>query len=242
MLVAAMIDNREPPHIQAIKIGSVTPMVQMLPTGDAWLACDDVNLVIERKTVSDLLASIADGRLLEQCPRMTQASPWCYVVVTGMLACQNGYVVNGGQVTQWQYRSVMGALLTVQELGVEIVFCDGDADYANTLGWLADRKRDTIKVKPQRRDVTLQSPAETLLCALPGISEKRAADLLHYCGTAAWAINYLTQDDNPNSVPGVGAGTRAAARSVFGLADNEFLSVLVIDDEAYSEKENISNE
>lgn len=242
MLKAAIIDNREPSHIQAIKIGDVTPMIQMLPTGDVWLACDDANLIVERKTPGDLLASIADRRLFEQCAAMTKASSWCYLVITGWLACQNGYTVCGGQLSQWQYRSVQGALLTVQEIGVEIVHCDGDRDYAAMLEWLANRKRDTIKVKPQRRETVMQSHAEMLLCALPGISEKRAGDLLKYCGTAAWALNYLTQDDNPNRVPGMGPSTRASARRAIGLKDNEFLSVLVYEDEDYSEKEKVANE
>lgn len=237
MLNAVMIDNREPPYIQRITVGDVVPAVLALPTGDAWLACNDANLVIERKTIADLLASIADGRLLEQCARMVQASPWCYVVVAGYLAVKSGMIVNDGQVTQWQHRSVQGALLAVQDLGVEVVYCDGDRDYAATLEWLARRDRGTITIRPQRRNAVMQSPAEALLCALPGVSEIRAAELMRYCGTVAWALSYLTDDDNPNSVPGVGPGTRAKTRQALGLADNEYLGVLVSEDQNL-EKEN----
>lgn len=240
MLNAALIDNREPQHIQTIKIGDVVPMIQQLPTGDTWLACNDANLIVERKTPSDLLASIADGRLFEQCAAMAKASPWSYIVVTGWLTCQHSMVVVDGQVSQWQMRSVQGALLTVQELGIEIVHCDGDQDYAATLLWLANRKRDAIKIKAQRRDTVMQSPAESLLCALPGISEKRAGDLLKFCGTGAWALSYLTDNDNSNNVPGVGPGTRKRTRKVLGLKDNEFLAVLEWTNNDWKEKEKLS--
>lgn len=242
MLNAVLIDSREPKHIQNIKIGDIVPMIQMLPTGDAWLACHDTNIIVERKTPTDLLASIADGRIFEQCAKMAVASPWSYVIITGYLSVQDGQVVSNGQVTNWNARSVQGALLTIQELGIEIAYCDGDREFANTLEWLANRDRGEIKIKPQRRDAVMQSADESLLCALPGISDKRAADLLKFCGTAAWALSYLTDDDNPNSVPGVGPGTRKRARQALGLASNEFLAVLVNDGEDYVEKEKSDNE
>lgn len=236
-LLTVLVDSREPKNMQNFQIGNLKAITQTLPTGDAWLACDDANLIVERKTPGDLLASIADGRLFEQCNAMAVASPWSYLVITGTMACQNGCVIEGGQLTKWTWRSLQGALLTIQELGIEIVYCDGDQDYPSTLEWLANRKRDPIKIKSARRSSVMQSPAEILLCALPGISERRAADLMKYCGTTAWAINYLTHDDNPNRVPGVGPGTRKRARQVFGLADNEYLGILIEEDGKYSEKE-----
>lgn len=228
MLLSALIDKNEPPHIKSIKIGNVVPISdKILPTGDVWLACSDANLIIERKTPPDLLASIADGRLLDQCARMTNSGPWSYLVVTGYLSVKSGQVVSNVQVTQWSARSVQGALLTVQELGVEIVYCDGDADFAATLLWLANRKRDAIKIQHQRRDAVLQSAAEMLLCALPGISEKRAGDLLAYSGSAAWALNYLTEDDDAAArVPGIGPATRANVCRALGLKDGEILAVI----------------
>lgn len=235
-LQVVLIDSREPKHMQNFEVAGVKAITQTLPTGDAWLACNDANLIVERKTPADLLASIADGRLFEQCNAMIKASPWSYVIITGWFVCQNGKVVVGGQTTQWQWRSLQGALLTIQELGIEIVYCDGDRDYPATLEWLANRKRDAIKIKPQKRDVVMQSKAEALLCALPGISERRAADLLKFCSTAAWALSYLTNDDNPNKVPGVGPGTRKRTRQALGLADNEFLAVLFEEDGQYKEK------
>ena len=135
-------------------------------------------------------------------------------------------VVDGGLVTGWKMRSVQGALLTIQEIGVVVTYCDGDRKFASTCEWLAGRDRTSIKVRPQRRDVVMQSPAEAFLCALPDILEKRAAALLKYAGTAAWAIDWLTRYEMPaDRVPGIGNGIRRNVRAALGLADNEYLAV-----------------
>ena len=83
----------------------------------------------------------------------------------------------------------------------------------------------------------METPQEHLLSALPGISEARAADLLKYCGTAAWAFNWLTECTlSAATVPGIGDGTRRNVRTVLGLKDNEYLAVYVGGD---TEKEKI---
>jgi ERCC4-type nuclease len=226
MINAVIIDSREPRPIRELQIGGNAPMIQTLPTGDVWLACNDGNLIVERKTPGDLMASIADGRLFEQAAAMVKASPWAYVIVTGHLAERAGLVVESGRVTNWKMRSVQGALLTIQEIGVVVAYCDGDREFASTCEWLAGRDRGVVKVHPQRRDVVMQSPAEAFLCALPGVSETRAAALLRYAGTAAWALDWLTRYEMPaDRVPGIGEGTRKRARLAFGLADDEYLAV-----------------
>jgi len=55
-----------------------------LHVGDTWAATEDATLVVERKTLSDLLQSIRDGRLFTQAAKMVSQSAWSYEVVTEM--------------------------------------------------------------------------------------------------------------------------------------------------------------
>lgn len=210
-----VIDSNEPKWVQALTFDNALVAVQHLPCGDAWLACEDATLIVERKTLPDLLASIADGRLFDQSGRMAKASRWSYVVVTELPTIRSGYIFISGKMTKWPWVSVTGALMTVQELGVTVTWCEGDTQYAPTLTRLAKRSRGNVHVK-KRRDVALQTPGELVLSSLPGISDVRARALFEHCGSAAFALQYLSGEDGGNC-PGVGPSTKAAARAALGL-------------------------
>jgi len=222
MLKAVILDSKEPASIKALDFG-VPTLVQPLKCGDCWLATDSTTLVVERKTLSDLLASIRDGRLFDQAARLVAQSKWCYEVITELPVVRSGCVFLNGKMSEWKWASVQGALLTLQEMGVEVVWWEGG--YVQCLQWLADRSRDTVHVKPQRRDIVMESPAETVLCSLPGISDGRAGALLEHCGTAAFALQFLTGNGG-GSIPGIGPGTKTAVRSALGLTDDLVLTVV----------------
>lgn len=215
-LKAVVIDSREPSWVKDLTFDKIPLTVASLPSGDAWLATGNATLIVERKTFSDLLGSIADGRLFTQVAEMTTASPWSYLVITGHPVLKLGQIVLAGRVTEWRWNSIQGALLTVQEMGVKVIWRENDSDYAPALTWLAERDRGEIKVKTQKRNVVLQSPAETLLCTLPGISDNRAKTLLEKSGTAAWALTFLS-DGTAAQLPGIGRGVCQSARIALGL-------------------------
>ena len=221
-LKAVILASTEPASIKALDYG-VPAMVQALPYGDAWIAADGCTFVVERKTMADLLASIRDGRLFTQAAAMVGGGLWCYEVVTELPVVRSGLVFLNGKLTDWKWASVQGALLTIQEMGIEVVWWqDG---YVECLKWLASRDRDTVHVKPQKRDVVMESPAEIILCALPGIGDGRAGALLEHCGTAAFALQFLTGNGG-GSIPGIGPGTKTAVRSALGLDDSLVLAVI----------------
>lgn len=221
---AVIVDSREPGWCKKLRLSGIEAKVQELPAGDAWLLCEDVVLVVERKTLSDLCASIADGRLFNQVAAMRKASDWCYVVVSPLPSVTAGKLVVSGKPTNWQWSSVQGALLTVRELGAVLVWAESDASYGATLEWLANRDRGEVVIEPRRQGV-METPAETLLTSIPGIGSGRAGALLEHCGTAAWALDYLTGSGGGN-VPGIGASTKAATRHALGLEDQFTLSVI----------------
>jgi ERCC4-type nuclease len=227
MISALIIDSREPPWCQNLRLAGVSPLVQELPTGDAWMAAADAAIIVERKTLSDLCSSIADGRLFNQAAEMRDVSDWAYVVVTSMPVVMGGKVVINHRATNWRWSSVQGALLTVQELGVSLVWCENDASYGATLESLARRSRQDVRIKA-RRQAVMESPAETLLSALPNIGAGKAEALLRDCTSAAWALDYLTSvNESDIEVNGIGPSTKEMARSALGLQETERLAVIL---------------
>jgi ERCC4-type nuclease len=224
MLQAILLDSREPSEVQQMDFGCPTS-ITMLETGDLWASCADGNLVvIERKTPNDFLASIGDNRLFLQAAKMRARSPWAYLVVTGWLTpSHDGKVIVNGRVTGWSWNSVQGALLTVQEYGVHIAYCDSDHAYVKTVKQLAERTRGEHVLSPVNT-ARIMTPGEQLLCGLPGIGLERAQDLLADM-TPAQALTWLTWLDTVSQVAGIGNGIKHNVRKALKLAEGETLTL-----------------
>lgn len=229
-VLSIAIDSREPPGIRDLDFAGLPKVVTTLETGDCMAVCEDGAIVlIERKTPNDLISSIIDGRLADQAARLQAATPWSYVVVHGVLApAANGKTLADGRQCDCSWAAVQGALLSAQELGIVVVYCAGAADYAPTVLRIAHHDRGAVRISP-RRPTLMQSDAETILTSLPGIGETHARGLLEYCQTAAWALAYLTSDERPGRVRGVGPITMQKAREALGLEDWACLRVLPLD-------------
>lgn len=213
---SVLIDHREPPHVQRLAFDGATVAVTQLTCGDIWVAAADGNLlVIERKTANDLLASIADGRLFDQAAAMVDMSPWAYIAVEGTLTpTRDGKTLADGAPVNWRWASVQGALQTVQELGVAVVYLSGSDELAPYIERLARRDRGPVRAGAVRKPELL-APGMALLLALPGIGPDRAKSMLEQAGTAAFALSVLT-DDTLNLI-GIGKETRLKAREALGI-------------------------
>lgn len=228
MLTAAMVDNREPAHIQALQFGNVPVAVLTLDCGDLWGSCaDGALLVIERKTPDDLLASIKDGRLFQQAAAMRKQSEWAYLIVTGVMGySKDGFVMTAHRATGWRWNDVQGALLTVQDLGVSVITCLGDEQYEDTVVRLAYRKREPEKSLAPRTQGRVLSMAEQILTSLPGIGLERAQTILaEYEGHAAHSIAWLTWTGTVSEIAGIGDGIKHQVRRALGLGADEWLTV-----------------
>ena len=233
-IVAAMIDSREPPWVQCLAFGEALTTVTKLDHGDLLATTDDGALIaIERKTVSDLLGSIRDGRLWSQLAGMRAQTPWCYLVVCGhMSPSDDGHVLTDRGSNGWSWASIQGALIKAQELGAVVVQVATDDDYEQTVMRLSSRSHDaTVVIEPPRTPSVL-SEAERILTALPGVGLEKVTALLDYAATPAWALAFLCDLETGDKVPGIGLGTKMRIRKALGLKDNEGLWLQV------SEKEN----
>ena len=224
-ITAVMIDSREPQWVQALTFGGVPTATIQLEHGDALVTCNDSRILsIERKTSDDLLGSIADNRLLAQASQLTSVSPWAYVIITGVLQRGPGdKVITDRGLTGWNWNAVQGALLTVQELGVMILFAD---DYEQAVIRLSNRKRDAVPISPARPPRILSAGEQALLC-LPGIGLKNLDTLLSMMPSVADALCELTSlDGNGTRLPGIGRGIKHSIKRALGLNDHEYMTIL----------------
>jgi ERCC4-type nuclease len=238
------VDNREPQSIQSLQFGGIPKFINTLDTGDLWASTDDNEfLVIERKTPSDLLNSIKDGRLFQQVAAMRERSKWCYVLVSGALThTLDGHVITDNRTTGFRYDDVQGALLTVQELGVSLIHCQSDSHYEEAVIRLARRERTAEKSIQPRMKAAFLSPAEQILISLPGIGLERAKLLLSECPDAAHAIAWLTWLDTFHEIAGIGDGTKRNVRKALGLNDDQWLTVFTPEAAEYAASQLATNE
>lgn len=212
-----IIDSREPGWVRRLRLGGAEISVMALDAGDVWLATPEGLVIIERKTPSDFLNSLRANRMFGQCAKMQGLSEWAYLCITGELQRgQGGKVWADRRQTGWNWHAVQGALLTVQELGVRVVFCGGDTDFEAAVLRIAKRDRGEVHIRPPRVSHILNE-GEAMLAALPGVGPEKVDALLKHCGTPAWALVALT--DNTPGVPGVRGGTKARVRKALGLED-----------------------
>lgn len=226
-IASAIIDTREPKWVQELTFGGVPTAVTALDAGDVMIAtADGAVLLIERKTPSDLLNTLRGGRFFPQCVRMREQTPWCYLVITGLLyRNRDGNIAIGGRGhTGWNFDAVQGALLTAQEMGIGVIHCGNDQDFENAVMRLANRSRGDIRIAPPRNGYLLQS-GEAALAALPSIGMERVKALCERFPHLAEALVWLTKLKHETQVPGIADGTKQAVRQALKLAPNEQLFV-----------------
>ena len=226
MITSAIIDSRESAAVKRLKFGGVPTMVMALDAGDLMAQTDDgAQVLIERKTPSDLLSTLRKKRFLPQIEKMTGITPWTYIVITGQLyRGQDGHVnVKGIGRTGWNYDSVQGALLTAQEMGAGVVYCGPD-DYEGAVIRLCNRDRDTVRVKPPRAGYLLKD-GEAALAALPGIGPERVQALMVEFSTVGDALEWLTDLQAPKKIAGIAEKTKIAVRVALGLEGEKLFTV-----------------
>jgi ERCC4-type nuclease len=225
MITAIMVDSREPEWVQHLTFAGISKVVTLLDHGDVMAATDDGNmLLIERKTPNDFLGSLRDGRLLPQLAEMLDTTRWAYLVVTGeLLRGQNGNVITDRGETGWSWASVQGTLLTIQEMGVFVVFAGGDSDYESCVLRIGSRDRKPNLLLEPAKFPKILSAQEAIVASLPGIGVERVKLILDYCGTPAWAMVALT--DLSTEIPGIPKNVKSKVRAALKLAENEQLAI-----------------
>jgi DNA excision repair protein ERCC-4 len=172
-----IVDERERKSGIPELLRSVGLNVEMktLPIGDYIVAPETV---VERKSIRDLMSSVFDGRLFDQCSRLKEHFEHPILLVEG----------NVDEIEDITDNPLIfyGALSTVAlDFKIPIIPTPNATHTAKLLVSMCSRK-DSPKgpfLKKIKKSSNLQKQQLSVLCSLPGIGEKFAVRMLEKFGT-----------------------------------------------------------
>ena len=178
-----VVDEREkksgiPDLLRAVGINLE---IKTLPIGDYIVAPETI---VERKSVSDLISSIFDGRLFDQCNRLKEHFAHPVILMEG----------NVQEIEQIVENPLVfyGALAAVAiDFKIPIVPTPSATHTAKMLVSMCSRKeglRGPFLKKIKKSDDT-QRQQLSVLCSLPGIGEKLATRMLEKFGSPSKTLN-----------------------------------------------------
>ena len=186
--IRIIVDERErksgiPDLLKAIGMGVE---MKTLPIGDYIVAPETI---VERKSIKDLMASVFDGRLYDQCTRLKENFEHPIVLVEG----------NVDEIEEITDNPLVfyGALSRVTlEFKIPIIPTPSASHTAKLLVALCSKK-DGPKgpyLKKIKKSSNLETQQLSTLCSLPGIGEKFAVRMLEKFGTPLKVFTATTSE------------------------------------------------
>ena len=160
--------------------------IKTLPIGDYIVSHETV---VERKSVSDFISSIFDGRLFDQCNRLKEHFQFPIILLEG----------NVDEIESITENPLVfyGALSTIAiDFKIPIIPTPNASHTAKLLVSLSSRK-ESIKgplLKKIRKSNDIQKQQLSVLCSLPGVGEKTAIRLLEKFGSPLKVLSASTKD------------------------------------------------
>ena len=183
-----VVDERERKSGIPDLLKSVGLNIEMktLPIGDYIVAPETV---VERKSIRDLLASIFDGRLFDQCSRLKEHFEHPIVLVEG----------NIDEVEEITENPLVfyGAISTVVlDFKIPVIPTPSASHTAKLLVSMCSRKN--VPKGPYMKKIKKSSDLEkqqlSVLCSLPGVGEKFAVRMLTKFGTPLKVFSATTSE------------------------------------------------
>jgi len=172
-----VVDEREkksgiPDLLRGIGINLI---IKTLPVGDYIVAPETV---VERKTVSDFISSVFDGRLFDQCNRLKEHYQFPILLIEGNIdeiekLTENPFVF-------------YGAISSIAiDFKIPVIPTPNASHTSKLLISMCSRKDVTSGpfIKKIRKSNNLQKQQLSVLCSLPGVGEKTAMRMLEKFGT-----------------------------------------------------------
>ena len=183
-----VVDERERKSGIPNLLKSIGMNIEMktLPIGDYIVAPETI---VERKSIRDLMASVFDGRLFDQCSRLKEHFENPIVLMEG----------NVDEIEEITENPLMfyGAISTiVVDFKIPIIPTPSAMHTAKLLLSLCSRK-DAPKgpyLKKIKKSSDLEKQQLSVLCSLPGIGEKFAVRMLTKFGTPLKVFSATTAE------------------------------------------------
>ena len=183
-----IIDERErksgiPKLLKSI---GVNVEIKTLPIGDYIVSHETV---VERKSINDLIASIFDGRLFDQCNRLKEHFQFPIILLEG----------NVDEIESITENPLVfyGALSTIAiDYKIPIIPTPNASHTAKLLVSLSSRK-ESIKgplLKKIKKSDDVQKQQLSVLCSLPGVGEKIAIRMLEKFESPLKVLSASTKD------------------------------------------------
>ncbi len=158
--------------------------LKALPVGD--FLCSS-RAAVEVKRAPDFVASIIDGRLLQQLKELKENFERPVIIIEGS-ETQDLYSVRNVHPN-----AIRGMLATIAvSYGMPILYSKNPKDTAGLLLAIAKREKEANAPEPSlhsQKPATLAQKQEYVIAALPGVETKLARALLEKFGTVAEIIN-----------------------------------------------------
>lgn len=178
-----VVDERERKSGIPDLLKSIGLNVEMktLPIGDYIVASETI---VERKSIRDLLASIFDGRLFDQCTRLKENFEFPVILMEG----------NVDEIEEIAENPLIfyGALSTVViDFKIPVIPTPNATHTAKLLLSMCSRKESSKGpfLKKIRKSNDLEKQQLSSLCSLPGIGEKFATRMLEKFGSPLKTFN-----------------------------------------------------
>ena len=149
--------------------------IKTLLVGDYIVAPETV---VERKTISDLVSSIFDGRLFDQCHRLKEHYQFPILIIEGDI----------DEIEELTENPLVfyGAISSIAiDFKIPVIPTPNATHTSKLLISMCSRK-DASKgpfIKKIRKSNDLQKQQLSMLCSLPGVGEKTAIRMLEKFGT-----------------------------------------------------------
>lgn len=177
--IVVVSDYREKEVMSHLKKFGVKVNQQALKVGD-FIVSDRV--AIERKSHSDFVGSIINGRIFEQAKDLKENFSKPIVVVEGY---------SNRQINENALKGAIASLLI--DFSISIVTTKNPQDTARIVYWIAkkEQRKSTrgIAIKVGKKPKEIKMLQEFIICSIPGISTITAKKLLKHFGTVERIFN-----------------------------------------------------
>lgn len=185
-------DYREKEIIDFIKKIGVVVNEKSLEIGD-FIVSD--NVAIEKKTHSDFISSIIDGRLFEQARLLKENFNKPIIIVEGY---------SDRQINENALKAAIASLLI--DFNVSLLNTKNPSDTAKTIYWIAKKEQQEnkrgISFKVGKKPKEIKELQEKIVSSLPGISTIISKRLLEHFGTIENI--FLSDEMKLQKVKGIG--------------------------------------